>query len=547
MKLRSFKSMAALFLCFTLLLSTIVSAESTESEDTIKVKLNSSEIEFDINPFIDDSNRTIVEARGISEALGANITWDSDTRTVTIEKDNSIIKLVIGESFYTINGVVHTMDTAPVIVEGRTMIPVRFVSEALGQDVSWDSVNDTVVLTTDDGYSYTIVTTGQTNAFDIDGNIITPVEGEEYYGQDSDYTSAAFSFTDNGDGTVSDNNTDLMWQQLPSDDQMSYATAVEYCENLVLGGYDDWRLPTSKEMFNLSDFSVGWPFLDQDYFEFPTASASGPMMEGGPQGGGPQGDESSEIPAGADKEAGAALVDGQASEDGEMMPPPQETTDDGSVSKAQGQFWTDYYELGTTHGGAASAFGVNHATGHIKAYPADSDIMGKYVRAVRGDETANDFTDNNDGTITDQASGLMWMQADAGLALEWDDALEYAENYEYGGYDDWRLPDVKELQSIVDYSGVYPAIDDSFFTCTELEDNEFYYFWSNTSAYFSTQLPGYGYAWYVAFGYAVDNDGQDTHGAGAVRFSPKYSESEYTGEGGDNITNSVRLVRNVND
>lgn len=542
MNSKNFKSIAALLLTFTLLLSTLVSAQTSDTEDDIKVSLNGSKITFDINPFIDDSNRTMVEARGITEALGATIDWDSDTRTVTIEKDDLIIKLVIGESIYSINGVTKTMDTASVVVNGRTMVPVRFVSEALGQVVSWDGVNKSVVLTTDDGYDYTIVTTGQTDSFDNDGNIITPAEGEDYYGQDADYESTEFSFTDNGDGTVTDNNTGLMWQQIPSSDQMSYATAVEYCENLVLGGYDDWRLPTSKEMFNLSDFSVGWPFLDQDYFEFPTASVSGPTMEGGPQGGAPQGD-GTEMPEGEMP----ALADG-TSEDSEMMPPPpEETTDDGSVSKSQGQFWTDYYELGTTHGDAASAFGVNHATGHIKAYPADSDLMGKYVRAVRGDEADNDFTDNGDGTITDEATGLMWMQDDAGLALEWDEALAYAEDYEYAGYDDWRLPDVKELQSIVDYSGSYPAIDQSYFTTTELEENEFYYFWSNTSAYFSTELPGYGYAWYVAFGYAVDDDGNDTHGAGAVRFSPKYSESEYAGEGGDNITNSVRLVRNVND
>jgi hypothetical protein len=547
MKSPTFKKIAALLLCFTLLMSSMVIAQ--ESKSNISVTLNGSQLSFDVDPFIDDSNRTMVEARGISEALGAEISWDSDTQTVTILKGDSILKLVIGQSTYTINGITSTMDTAAIVINGRTMVPVRFVSEALGQDVAWDSDNNSVVLTAQLTSSFTIVTTGQSSSYDNDGLLITPVEGEDYYGQDADYASPAFSFTDNGNETVTDNNTGLMWQQIPSDDQMTYEEAVEYCENLVLGGYDDWRLPTSKEMFNLSDFSEGWPYLDQTYFSFPSASESGPNVGGGPQGGSPQGDDTS-MPEGADKEAGAALLDSEDSEDSEstdMMPPPPSTedTEDGSISKSQGQFWTDFYELGTTHEGATSAFGVNHATGHIKAYPADNEGMGKYVRAVRGDNIDNDFTDNSDGTITDESTGLMWMQADAGLALEWDEALAYAEDFEYGGYDDWRLPDVKELQSIVDYSGVYPAIDHSFFTFTELEDNEFYYYWTNTSAYFSTQLPDYGYAWYVAFGYAVDDEGNDTHGAGAVRFSPKYTDSSFVGEGGDNILNSIRLVRDV--
>ncbi len=131
------------------------------------------------------------------------------------------------------------------------------------------------------------------------------------------------------------------------------------------------------------------------------------------------------------------------------------------------------------------------------------------------------------------------------LVSNGEDALSYAEDFEYAGYDDWRLPDIKELQSIVDYSGSYPAIDPTYFNTTELAENENYYFWSSTSAYFSTELPDNGYAWYVAFGKAVGDDGEDSHGAGAVRFSPKYLESDFAGEGGDNILNSVRLVRDA--
>jgi hypothetical protein len=522
------------------------------SADTtsITVILDSEELDFDVSPYINGDSRTIVEARGISEALGAEILWDEASQTVTIIKDGNTVELVIGQATYWMNGSQKTMDTAPIIIDGRTMVPLRFVSQALGLTVGWDGETNTVNLSDDistaNETSYTLVTTGQSDCYDQDGTIISPEEGEAYYGQDGNYASAAFSLTDNGDGTVTDNTTGLMWQVIPISEQMTWEDAVAYCESLELAGYDDWRIPSLKEAFSISDFETGWPYLDTDYFEFPEASDAGPAGDGGPQGGTPQGDSES-----GETMPPPPTDDSSDQTEGSMPPPPAgEGEDSDGISKAQGQFWTsNYYEVGTTHDGAASAFGVNHATGHIKAYPADTPSqMGKYVRAVRGDAYGiNEFTDNGDGTITDQATGLMWMSADIGQAMDWDDALAYAESASFAGYDDWRLPDVKELQSIVDYSGLYPAIDDSYFSCTELSENEFYYYWTSTSAYFSTSDPGYGYAWYVAFGYAVDDEGNDTHGAGAVRFSPKYEGSAYAGEGGDNILNSVRLVRNISE
>jgi hypothetical protein len=79
----------------------------------------------------------------------------------------------------------------------------------------------------------------------------------------------------------------------------------------------------------------------------------------------------------------------------------------------------------------------------------------------------------------------------------------------------------------------------------KLDENVNCYFWTSTSAYFSKAEPTNAYAWYVAFGYAVGNDGKDSHGAGVIRFSPKYTESTAALEGGDNILNSVRAVRTI--
>ena len=424
--------------------------------------------------------------------------------------------------------------------------------------------------------TYVITDTGQTGAYGMDGEEISPVQGEALYGQDAHYTGLEPSFTDNGDGTITDNLTGLMWQMIPVSEYFTWDEAQEYCEDLSLAGYDDWRLPTAKELFGISDFSVGWPFLDTNYFEFPempgSAGAGRPQGDetqqaeakpgGGPGGGSSDnegerpdgGQPQGERPEGADENAGAEFPENEeSSESREEMPPASsdESTDGGGISKQQGQFWTsNFYYIGTTHDGEDTAFGVNHATGHIKGYPTGrggDGAIGRYVRAVRGvDTSVNNFVDNGDGTISDLATGLMWMTDDSGAAVNWKDALSYAENLSLAGYDDWRLPNVKELQSIVDYSGSFPAIDPTFFNITtELEDNVNCYFWTSTSAYFSKQEPEYYYAWYVAFGKAVGPDGEDTHGAGAVRFSAKYPENDIKEEDTGNSLNSVRCVRDI--
>jgi len=349
------------------------------------------------------------------------------------------------------------------------------------------------------GSGYAVVDTGQAACYDDNGDEIScPEPGEAFFGQDAQFDGNQPSFTDNGDGTITDNVTGLMWQETPSSQSFSYEEAVEYAENLELAGYDDWRLPSTKELFSISDFSEGWPYLDTDVFDI----------------------------------AGR------------------------SVSKDE-QYWTESY-VGLTHGGQVSAFGVNHGTGHIKSYPVDG--MGNYVRVVRGETYGvNDFVDNGDGTVTDVATGLMWSQADSGVGMDWEDALAYAEGSELAGYDDWRLPSVKELQSIVEYGqspnaidsdDLGPAIDTDFFNITALAsgttayDPDYGYFWTSTSAYQNARSPGYYYAWYVAFGTAVDPTGVDVHGAGGMRFDVK-AEGGSDGEDAARIYNYVRCVRDV--
>ncbi|MGQ1785132.1 Lcl C-terminal domain-containing protein [Saccharicrinis sp. GN24d3] len=385
----------------------------------------------------------------------------------------------------------------------------------------------------DNVYNFVQVATGQVSLYDEDGDVIKAVvPGDSLFGQDANYlTGKKMSFEKNGDGTVADLNTGLVWQEIPTSEGFDWQGAYEYCENLELGGYHDWRMPTVKELFSISDFSSGWPYLDTNHF---------------------------------------SLVNNENPDKSE-------------------QYWSSNKYVGhTEEGGFHAAFGVNHVTGHIKAYRAEAGIgekahkgppeghqpppgqgpppgnggkpMGnplfKHVRAVRGSiYGTNDFQDNKNGTITDKATGLMWSKNDSGKGLNWESALSYAENSELAGYSDWRLPNVKELQSIVDYSfapnaknpkQVGPSID-PMFSCSEISnengDKDYPYYWTGTSARFQKGKPYY-YAWYVAFGRAVNKEGLDFHGAGAVRFDAKHEDGPAS-EGGERYYNYVRLLRNV--
>lgn len=93
-----------------------------------------------------ENDRTLVPLRFLSENFGAEVTWDGETQTVTLTKDADVIKLVIGQKSYTVNGEAKELDCAAAIRNDRTMVPVRAVLEAFGKQLSW---NDGIVVITD--------------------------------------------------------------------------------------------------------------------------------------------------------------------------------------------------------------------------------------------------------------------------------------------------------------------------------------------------------------------------------------------------------------
>ncbi len=120
----------------------------------VTVLVNGKKIAFpDQQPFIDANKRTLVPVRFVSEALNAVVDWETASNTVTIVQGDKNIKLRIGENKALINGGYRSFDTRAVLKNGRTMVPLRFVSEVLGAKVEWVAKTNTVRITVNNGYT----------------------------------------------------------------------------------------------------------------------------------------------------------------------------------------------------------------------------------------------------------------------------------------------------------------------------------------------------------------------------------------------------------
>ena len=422
--------------------------------------------------------------------------------------------------------------------------------------------------------SYVVVDTGQTQCYDNRNVIAPPKPGQPFYGQDAQFHHHPSSYSLGADGlTVRDNTTSLTWQRSPDTDgdgaltrrdklTLSQAQALPAKLNAAkFGGFADWRLPSIKELYSLfdargtdpsgpagADTARLTPFIDTNFFKF----------------------------AYGDPRTGERVIDSQY---------------------ASG---TKY--VGRSVRGFGKLFGVNFADGRIKGYdlfmPGGGVEKTFFVMCVRGNPGygTNDFHDNTDGTVTDRATGLMWAKSDSGQGLNWQAALAWAQQKnaeKFLGHADWRLPSVKELQSLVDYTQSpdttqLPAIN-AVFHCTtitnEAHQADYPFYWSATT---HASLMGGGAAMYVAFGRAAGwmsprafaggpperrgdfgpgpgpdgppdagppggNAGDyhyvDVHGAGAQRSDPKAGNPAMFPHGrgpqGDviRIYNYVRLVR----
>lgn len=379
------------------------------------------------------------------------------------------------------------------------------------------------------GLPYAIVDTGQVRAYGATKEIALPHPGQPFFGQDANYKGDQPSYRDNGDGTVSDRVTGLMWQKSPGP-KRTYQQAVEGAAQCRTGGHDDWRLPSVKELYSLILFSgqdpdvMGSstkglvPFIDTKTFDFRYG----------------------------DTAKGERIIDSQWA------------TSTKYVSK-------------TMHGNE-TMFGVNFADGRIKGYPTSTRMRGRTktycVLYVRGNPAygENDFSARGKDIVMDRATGLSWTRADSGKGMTWQEALAYAENLTLGGHSDWRLPTAKELHSLVDYSRspdtTRSGAIDPIFHLTPIKNEggkpDFPCYWTGTTHV----RGGMGRAAvYIAFGRGLGwmtgrRTGKrallDVHGAGCQRSDPKTGDASRfpygRGPQGDvlRIRNHVLCVRGGN-
>ncbi|MEW6388814.1 MAG: copper amine oxidase N-terminal domain-containing protein, partial [Thermodesulfobacteriota bacterium] len=122
-----------------------VQQPAAPSPGGITVLLNDHPLSFDQPPVI-VNDRTMVPLRAIFQALGAEVNWDGATQTVTATRGDTVIILVIGSPAAFKDGQAVTLDQPALLMGGRTMVPVRFVSEALGAEVNWDDATQTVTI-----------------------------------------------------------------------------------------------------------------------------------------------------------------------------------------------------------------------------------------------------------------------------------------------------------------------------------------------------------------------------------------------------------------
>jgi len=109
------------------------------------VMLNGQELQSEVPPQI-ISNRTMVPMRAIFEAIGYTVDWANETKTITATGANDQIVMQVGSNHFTKNGSSTSIDVPPVIINGRTLVPVRVISEAAGYDVSWNPYHKIVTI-----------------------------------------------------------------------------------------------------------------------------------------------------------------------------------------------------------------------------------------------------------------------------------------------------------------------------------------------------------------------------------------------------------------
>ena len=221
------------------------------------------------------------------------------------------------------------------------------------------------------------------------------------FGEDSDFAGRAPSFADNGDGTVTDRVTGLVWEKTDGG-AMTWEQARARAETLRLAGRSDWRLPSSMELLALMDHDRHGPAMDTAAFPYTGARYWW-----------------TRTPAAGDP------------------------------SRA----W-----LVNTGGGIGA-----HAKTEAVGAGGDRPVHVRCVSGACATGDGPKLRDNGDGTVSDLRTGLVWQKVGADKPMTWEQALAACSSLNLAGKTDWRLPNIKELRSLSDDTRSRPSVDRAFF------------------------------------------------------------------------------------
>jgi len=329
--------------------------------------------------------------------------------------------------------------------------------------VAYDTVNQTA----SDQHSVTVDNTTGTHEL--------PDTGQEQsytttYGEDHDYQPGTSqpSYTDNGNGTITDNRTGLMWVKdgnsagCNNGNFSSWEQALTFCEGLSYAGYEDWRLSNVRELESIADSGESSPAINTTYFpntksgNYWTSTTHVPNTSNAWYG---------------DFTKGGVFNSSKTGTARYVRPVREGPTE-------------DIHELPDT--GQEQSYTTTFGEDHDYQPSASSPS----------------YTVVNSSVVLDNRTGLMWVSDGnsagclSGGTTTWEDSLTFCENLDFGGYSDWRLPNRRELMSIVDYGEQSPAINTAYFPNTKMDS-----YWTST-----TYVPITSMAWRVAYGYVSSDN-----------------------------------------
>jgi hypothetical protein len=281
----------------------------------------------------------------------------------------------------------------------------------------------------------------------------------------------------NGDKVVEDANYNLMWMQttadtnndavISGDDRISWTNAKSYCDNLSYAGYDDWKLPDMFQLSLILNYGKSFPAVDNTTFQCESSNYW--------------------------------------------------TATENSMKNDWA--WYIDFSSGTTYSLHKSS------TFYVRCVRDDS--CNKTFNECYTEAECNEangywynhkcnnkprFQEKDNATVTDWKTGLMWQKRTNDIddneiindndAVSWEDALHYCEQLVFAGYTDWHLPNVRELQSIVDYNYFDASVEQNFFESA----NKLY--WTSTPRIHGTS---YSYAWQIDFHKGITNYNKKTY------------------------------------